>query len=302
MAHRHHNQHHPESSIVTARRPELSQHFLRDPRLARALVGGMRLPRGSLVLEVGPGRGTITEALADAGFRVIAVEKDVRLYRSLRARFIGRTNIECHHADFLSFRAPARPHAVVSSVPYGITTAVVRRVLGSAATDAFLIVQREAAQKFAGVPTETLFSLLHKPWHEITIERAFRRTDFVPQPSVESALLRVRRRERPLVARGEAADYRAFVGSGFGAPSMREALGERFTWRQIARLSRDLRFSRDARPPQLTFPQWLALFRFLEHVCHERRLAWRSDTGMWKVEGRGAGRCGRRVSRAAARG
>ncbi|MHB8516450.1 MAG: rRNA adenine N-6-methyltransferase family protein, partial [Dehalococcoidia bacterium] len=170
------------------------------------------------------------------------------------------------------------------------------------ATDAFLIVQREAAQKFAGVPTETLFSLLHKPWHEITIERAFRRTDFVPQPSVESALLRVRRRERPLVARGEAADYRAFVGSGFGAPSMREALGERFTWRQIARLSRDLRFSRDARPPQLTFPQWLALFRFLEHVCHERRLAWRSDTGMWKVEGRGAGRCGRRVSRAAARG
>lgn len=300
MARRHH--HHHVASNITARRPELSQHFLRDRRFARALVGGMRLPPGSLVLEVGPGHGIITEALADAGFRVIAVEKDVRLFRPLRARFIGRTNVECHHADFLSFRAPAQPYAVVSSVPYGITSAVVRRVLASAATDALLIVQREAARKFAGDPSETLFSLLHKPWHEITIERALLRSDFVPQPSVESALLRVRRRERPLVAPAEAADYRAFVRDRFGAPTMRAALGGRFTWRQIARLSRDLRFSRDARPPQLTFPQWLALFRFFEHVCHKRRLVRRSDTGMWKVEGRGAGRCGRRVSRAAERG
>ncbi len=279
MAQRHHH-HHPESSTVTARRPELSQHFLRDRRLARALVGGMRLPRGSLVLEVGPGRGIITEALADAGFRVIAVEKDVRLFRSLRARFIGRTNVECHHADFLSFRAPARPHAVVSSVPYGITSAVVRRVLESAATDALLIVQREAAWKFAGHPSETLFSLLHKPWYQITIARTLRRSDFAPPPSVESALLRVHRRARPLVAPAEAADYRAFVRDCFGAPTMRAALGGRFTWRQIARLSRDLRFSRDARPSRLTFPQWLALFRFFEHICHEHRRARWPDTGM----------------------
>jgi 23S rRNA (adenine-N6)-dimethyltransferase len=246
------------------RRAELSQHFLRDPALARALVEGMRLARGSLVLEIGPGRGMITAALADAGFRVIAVEKDVRLYRSLRARFMGRTNVECHHGDALEYEAPREPHVVVSNVPYNITAALVRRTVESRATDAFLIVQREAAEKFAGVPAESLFSLLHKPSFELTIGRAFTRTDFEPAPAVESVLLRIQRRDVPLLDARERAGYRAFVLASFGTRRQRarDALRLRFTEPQIVRLMHELRIARDARPSEISFPQWLALFRF----------------------------------------
>ncbi len=266
MAHRAQSRHH--RSRTAARPVERSQHFLRDPLLAGAVVDALRLPRGSLVLEVGAGRGIITEALANAGFRVIAVENDVRLYRSLRSRFIGRTNVECHHADALDYAAPPEPHAVVSNVPYHITADVVRGVLTSAATDAALILQREAAQKFAGVPAESLVSLLHKPSFEITIGRAFERTDFDPAPSVESVLLRVHRRASPLLERREAAAYGSFILGSFGTRRQRarDALRLHFTERQLVRLMHDLRIPRNARPSEITFTQWLALFRFARRL------------------------------------
>jgi 23S rRNA (adenine-N6)-dimethyltransferase len=253
---------------MPARSLRRSQHFLRDPLLACALVDELRLPRGSLVLEIGAGRGVITRALADAGFRVIAVENDVRLYRSLRARFIGRTNVECHLADALDYAAPSEPHTVVSNVPYHITADVVRSVVTSAATEALLIVQREAAEKFAGTPSESLFSLLHKPSFEISMGRAFERTDFDPPPSVESVLLRLHRRASPLLEPREATEYDAFVRASFGRRRQRarDALRRHFTERQLVRLMHDLRIPRDARPSEINVAQWLALFRFAQRL------------------------------------
>ncbi len=251
------------------RRADLSQHFLRSGRITRRFVAELPLQPGELVVEAGAGIGAITAALAAHGCRVIAVEKDVRLFRPLRARFLGRTNVECRHADYLTLRPPGALHKVVSSVPYSITSAVVRKVIADGAADAFLIVQREAAEKFAGTPRETLFSLLHKPWLDIRVGRSFRRRDFVPPPSVDSVLLSLHRREQPHVEPASRAAYRRFVRGTFGArgPDARASLRQWFTSRQIRRLGTDLGFAPDARPSQLTFEQWLAIFRFYEHVC-----------------------------------
>jgi 23S rRNA (adenine-N6)-dimethyltransferase len=243
-----------------ARRPELSQHFLRDPRLARAIVGELRPAPGAIVLDAGAGPGALTAPLADMGFRVIAVEKDVRLFRSVRARFIGRTNVECHHADVLEFVWPRETRAVVSNVPYAITAALVRQIIASRADEAVLIVQREAAEKFAGTPRETMFSLLHKPRYDITIARRLRRCDFAPPPSVESAVLVMRRRPSPLLRPDEAAAWRVFVQRGFGAATVRDVVRDTRAAREIVRLERELGFGRAWRPSWLTFAQWLALF------------------------------------------
>jgi 23S rRNA (adenine-N6)-dimethyltransferase len=136
-----------------------------------------------------------------------------------------------------------------------------RRVVASAATDALLILQREAAQKFAGTPRETLFSLLHKPWFDTTIGRSLRRSDFAPAPSIDSVVLHLHRREAPLLASRDRDAWRAFVRAGFGAATVRDALRDTHTWHEIARLERELRFLRHDRPSWLTFEQWLALFR-----------------------------------------
>jgi 23S rRNA (adenine-N6)-dimethyltransferase len=256
---------------ITHRRPELSQHFLRDAAVARALVRRLAFSRGDLVVEAGAGDGLLTQALADAGLRVIAVEKDERLYARLRQRFARQPDVECHLGDFLAFPLPSTPYRVVSNVPYGITAAVVRTLLHAARPpdEAVLIVQREAAEKFAGAPRETQFSLLHKPWFEISIVGSVARRDFAPEPRVQSALLRLRRRPACLIDDSSAPAYRSFVQESFGrgAPEVSHGLRRYLTARQIKRLARDHGFVADARPSQLNFDQWLAIFRFVEHEC-----------------------------------
>src|ERR1700682_2064821 len=118
----------------------------RGRRRAHRGAGGRRAARRRR------GGGGLTEALADAGLRVVAVETDSRLYGLVRERFARRPEVACHHADFLTFPLPATPYCVVSNVPYAITAALVRRLLHAARPpdEALLIVQREAAEKFAG--------------------------------------------------------------------------------------------------------------------------------------------------------
>ena len=259
--------HRPDPRI-THRRPELSQHFLRE---GSALVRRAALPPGSLVVEPGAGDGVLTAALAEAGLRVIAVEKDASLFTTLRERFDGITTVEAHHADFLTYPLPDEPYHAVSNVPFGITAAVVRRLLHAARppTTATLIMQREAAAKFAGVPRETAFSLLHKPWFALEITGIVSRREFVPPPRVEAAVLSISRRDLPLVTRSEAAHYRRFIETtlGHGASILAPGLRRYLTARQFARLGRDIGFTRETRTSQLGFDQWLAIFRFVEHEC-----------------------------------
>ena len=258
-------------SRIDQRRPELSQHFLRSAAVARAIVRRLALAPGDLVVEPGAGDGMLTQALADAGCRVIAVEKDERFFSLLRQRFDTHPNVLCEHADFLAFALPSTPYRVVSNVPYAITAALVRRLLHAARPpdEALLIVQREAAEKFSGTPRETQFSLLHKAWFEIEIAGSVPRRDFSPPPRVQSALLRIRLRDTRLVASREMRQYESFIDGAFGhgAPEIARSLRRYVTSRQLHRLAHDLGFATNARASQLTFDQWLGVFRFVEHEC-----------------------------------
>jgi 23S rRNA (adenine-N6)-dimethyltransferase len=239
--------------------------------LVARLVRGMRLAPGALVLDIGAGHGIISRALADAGCRVVAIERDERLYRGLAARFSDDPRVACHHGDALTHPLPGAAYSVVSNVPFSITAALVRRLLDAPQPpdDAWLIVQREAALKFAGVPRETMFSLLRKPQFSIEIERTLARTDFAPAPPVDVAMLHVQRRAQPLVARSSMGMWQQFVRRGYrsGAADVRTAMRPYFTRRQLVILSRDLRFDLRAPPSALTFGQWLAMFRFHAQAC-----------------------------------
>jgi len=174
------------------------------------------------------------------------------------------------HDDFLRHPVPSTPYKVVGSIPFGArTSAILTRLTEpeGATTDAILIVQREAAERHAGGPyaPETLRSLLLKPWWQIEIGRRLRRTDFDPPPSVDTVVLWLARRTRPLVADGEAAAYRRFVRESFGrrGRTAGRCLSADLTRRQVRRLSADLRFDASAPPSHLSFDQWLGVFRLV---------------------------------------
>ena len=252
----------------TPRRADLSQHFLRSRSLAASLIAQAPVKRSDLVVEIGPGRGILTRELARRCREVVAVEFDGALSEALRTRFLSDNRVTIVSSDFLRFRLPDVPYKVLGNIPFNRTAAIVRRLVqaDSPPQDAYLVIQREAADRFAGSPCsrETLSSLRLKPWWQIEVVRRFRRTDFDPPPSVDAVALWLARRTRPLVDRFQAVDYRRFIRSCFGRDgrSIRRCLRSEFTRTQIQRLSRDLRFDPSGPPCGLTFDQWLALFRF----------------------------------------
>lgn len=257
-----------------AKRPNkqihLAQNFLKSPGLVRRLVRHTAIGPEDIVCEIGPGKGIITAELAHTAKRIVAVEKDASLVRTLRERFRSADNVEIHAGDFLTYSLPTQPHKIFANIPYSATAAIVRKILfaGPATTEAYLIMQREAARKFAGIPNETSFSLLAKPYFEFRITAHLRRTDFHPRPSVASVLLSISRRESSLLLKEDTRPYRDLVNLGFAGwkRNLRSALKHVFTYKQWRRLARELKFSLNATPTELSFEQWIGLYQGLKHL------------------------------------
>lgn len=197
-----------------------SQNFLHSPALVTKLVSLAQLAPGSTVLEVGPGKGIITKALAGAvgeNGRVLAVELDGRLAESVRAQLHLLAQVEIVTGDILSFDLAALPagYAVFANVPFNITSALLEKLLNPASgpMQAHLILQTDAlvAIDEYGTAAETLKSLMIHPLYEIEIVHHFNRSDFSPQPAVETALFAFTRRTAPLVTPGQYALYKDFL-------------------------------------------------------------------------------------------
>jgi len=242
------------------------QNFLKDPRLAASIVAQAGLDQRDVVYEISPGKGTITRELAKVCARVIAIEVDAELFARLRGDLRDVPNVELHHENFLGHRIRAKAYKVFSSVPYNRTADMVRKLLQAEPplTEAHLLMQKEAAEKFAGAPRESQCSVLTKPWFSLDIVRRLKRTDFHPPPGVDSVLLRIERRHQPLVSAENARLYRQFVRYGFGRwrANLKQNFQRVFTYTQWKRLARDLGFHVKAKPTDLTFRQWLGLFEF----------------------------------------
>jgi 23S rRNA (adenine-N6)-dimethyltransferase len=228
-----------------------------------------------IVYEIGPGNGILTAELACIARQVIAIEKDPDLVRRLRERFRLLGNVEIVEQDFLdyTFRTPGK---IFANIPYNVTSRIVRKILYGPTSigETYLILQREAAKKFSGYPNESLCSLLAKPFFEFQILYQLRRTDFCPVPAVDSVLLSIKRRPRALIETHEVASYRDFVQYGFGRwkPNLKLAFKNVFTYKQWKRLARDLHFQVNATPTELSFEQWLDLYRgFMKWTRHDRR-------------------------------
>ena len=268
------------------RRIALSQNFLHSQRLIDSLLDRSSIGPGDVVYEIGPGDGAITARLARRCRHVIAVEKDPHLVARLAAR-LSRASVSLYLADFLEFPLPVTPYKVFANVPFGITAAVLTRLIDAPVppTDTYAAVQREAAERFAGMPdgpTETLTSALLKPWLEPTIVHRFDRRDFTPVPGVDVVLLRLCKRGPPLIAPEDRQRYRDFVTYCFGAwqPTVGDAIARAVhppAARALASTrtgSPSLTRAWTSKPSDVPFQDWLALFRLLTKQL---------DTAAWSV-------------------
>ncbi len=253
-----------------------AQHFLKDPCLIASLLDRSTIGPDDVVYEIGPGKGIITEQLALRCKRVVAIEKDPRLATRLLQQFAARPHVTIHEGDFLHYRLPREPYKVFANIPFNITKAIVTRLTAAEypPEDAYLVVQKEAAQMFLGKPHESLYTVLMKPWFEGEIVHSFQRRNFVPEPRVDVVLLRLRKRGPPLVSRADRQCFRDFAVYSFTTwrPTIGSTLKDIFTSYQLKQLRRELGIDLAATPTVLSFEQWLTMFAYFKNGGHERAM------------------------------
>jgi 23S rRNA (adenine-N6)-dimethyltransferase len=195
----------------------LSQNFLTDPhaaaRLARLAVPH---PKAELVLEVGAGKGALTEPLAPRCRRLLAYEIDERLVPALDARFRSARQVQVVAGDFLVARPPRTPFSVAGNVPFSRTAAIVDWCLRAPAlTDATLLTQLEYARKRTGdYGRWTLLTVLSWPRYEWRLVGRVGRYGFRPVPRVDAGIIRIERRRAPLLDPAALSGWRQLVELG----------------------------------------------------------------------------------------
>ena len=196
---------------------KLGQNFLIDEQVVRNIVNAAGIQQGDAVLEIGPGIGTLTQGLAEAGADVTAVEIDRRLIEVLAKTLEGYDNIRVVHGDILRIdiaKEVAAPcYKVVANLPYYITTPIIMGLLEARMPIDVLVtmVQKEVAERMVAVPgTKDYGSLSVAVQYYTKPEIMFKvpPTSFIPPPAVDSAVIRCTVREKPPVEVNERVFFR----------------------------------------------------------------------------------------------
>ncbi len=200
----------------------LGQHFLADPNTAQRIVRLAGVEPGAHVVEVGPGVGSLTVALLDAGAHVRAIELDRHVIPVLEEVTNGR-DVEIVHADAMQvdWGGVLAPSAwqMVANLPYNVATPLVLRALETAPMiERYLVmVQREVAERLAAHVGDGAYGAVSVKvayWARARVVGRVPPTVFVPRPNVESALVELVRNDAPPVAADRARLFR-LVEAGF---------------------------------------------------------------------------------------
>ena len=252
-------------------RKSLSQNFLTDPAALDAIVEAAELAPGDRVVEIGPGLGVLTRRLLAAGASVLAVEVDARLAEYLRRELYGIDGFELIEADALSLHPreffPGHRIKVVANIPYHITSPLLHAFLeGERPPELIvLLVQLEVAERVAAPPGRMSYlSVFAQNVASAEVVARVPAAAFEPAPEVDSAILRLRRHDEPIVPAGEQREpFYRIVQAGFRQRRKQVHNG----------LSRELPVEREAveaalagcgvdperRPQTLTLGEWACL-------------------------------------------
>lgn len=208
-----------------APRKRLGQHFLVDPTVVARMLDLAEIGPDDAVLEIGPGLGTLTDALAARAARLYVVELDRGLAGVLRRKFADNPAVHVVEGDALRVDLVAavgeRPVKVVASLPYNVSVPILFRLLDLRAVfpDATVMLQREVAERLVAdvrsrnYGAASLLFQLHAQ-----LQRRFRvpAQAFYPRPQVSSEVIRVAFTPAPRIAVDDPARFAAIVRAAFG--------------------------------------------------------------------------------------
>lgn len=277
-------------------RKSLGQHFLIDEAVLERILSAAALNPGDTVVEIGPGLGILTEALAKQGARVIAVELDTKLVALLKKRLAGFPEVKIVHADVLRV-APrqllqdnlpacdlARGYKVIANLPYYITSPVLSHFLQAQPrpSEMVVMVQKEVGEAIAAAPGKMrLLSVKAQFYSKPTIVSYVPAASFYPPPKVDSVILRLDVYSQPPLIQSGVSDGAGFfdiVMHGFSAPrkQLRNSLAHSLEMppSQVASLLEKAGIEAKRRAETLSLEEWRELWKtFAPCLCHPEPFA-----------------------------
>jgi 16S rRNA (adenine1518-N6/adenine1519-N6)-dimethyltransferase len=211
----------------TRRTPKLGQHLLTNPHVSAAVADAAGVGAGTVVLEIGPGKGALTKELLKRGARVVAVEKDpamVAVLKELFADAIQTTQLVLVEEDVRTFfsetlsKTLTTPYIVAANIPYYITGEIIRELLTAPVqpTTVALLVQKEVAERIARSKKESILSLSVKVFGTPKYVSTVKRGNFAPPPKVDSAILAITNISRAHFVGTSEERFFELVKAGFG--------------------------------------------------------------------------------------
>lgn len=246
-----------------------SQNFLKDKNLVASLLSKSSITKNDTVFDIGAGQGIITDELIKVSGKVIAFEIDKNLCEKLSQRLKDNKTVEVKTGNFLDFPLPNYPYKVFSNIPFNITSAVIKKLTEAPnpPLDTYLILQKEAAKKFLGKPYDVKNSQLAtqlKAWFDMTIVHNFGKDDFFPKPMVDIVLMRIEKRNSPLINPTDKQLYDDFVTYTYNQfqPNVTEGLSRVIGRDNMTKLAKLVGFKPSDKPSELEDNGWYGIFDY----------------------------------------
>ena len=273
----------PIPSLVQARRllqqsglrakKRLGQHFLVDKSVLGKIIHAAELSPEDVVVEVGPGLGVLTSALAQKAGKVIAVELDNELAERLKDRMISHPNVHVVNADILrvdlsQLLGPDTGYKVVANLPYYITSPILRYFMENPVKPSLMVVmlQKEVAESIAARFGK--MSLLSVSLHVYSRPKVVAKVparSFYPQPKVDSAVVRFDVLPEPAVKVADVDGFFDVVRRGFSTPrkQLRNSLANGYGVKpaEIEPLLEHAEINPQRRAETLSLEEWYRLYK-----------------------------------------
>ena len=252
----------------------LGQNFLIDKTILKKILQGADLQANEVVLEIGGGIGTLTQALAKKVKKVIVVEKDPRLVSLLKETLKNFHNIEIIEGDILKIlnskseslksKLKSKGYKVVANLPFYLTAPLIRKLLESSyrPKEIVLIVQKEIAQRITAKPPHmNLLALSCQFYGRAKIIGYVSKKSFWPQPEVSGAIITLK--PKGLKPKVEKEVFFKIVKAGFCHP--RKKLVNNLTKNLgvekeiILKILKNAKINKDLRPENLSIKNWITL-------------------------------------------
>ena len=246
----------------------LGQHWLFDQPSLQAIIDTAELQPTDIVLEIGPGRGPLTELLAEQARRVFAIEKDSNLIPGLRAMFALKDNVEIIEDDILKYNLTNFPqdYVVVANIPYYLTSVLLRTLLESAnpPKQMVILMQKEVAESIVAGPGQmSVLAVSVQLYAEPKVISVVTKDKFHPPPKVDSAIIKISRRPKTTID-VEPDVFMRLVKAGFSQKrkTLRNSLagGLHIKGAEAEELLSKAKVPESARAQELNFEQWHNLY------------------------------------------